>query len=133
VADDGVVHEDVDGAEPRSGSRHHRFDFSRMLQIGGTVQRPGAESFFKVAPDGCDLIGLRESVEHDVTTSFGESLGRGEAEALGGTRDQRRFTLQHGCGPYGPIRNPTTTAEHAEHEILGAMSLGEFCGFCGAC
>ena len=98
VPHDGVVDEDVDGAERIDAGRDHLLDLAGDAEIGAAVERPDAVLPFDVGADRGNRIGIREAVQHDVAAGFGELPRGGEAQALDRPGDERAFSPERNTG-----------------------------------
>ena len=76
---------------------HHLRDLVRLPKVGARVQRPHAITILDPRADRSDRFGRSEAVQHDVAAGRGKLLRRREAEALGGSGDQRALAFESSC------------------------------------
>ena len=91
MPDNGVVDENVDGAERLESRRRHSLDLRRLPQISAPEESSDVVAVFDLAPQCLHITRIGQPVEDDVAAARGEASGSGEAEGLGRSGDERTF------------------------------------------
>src|SRR5690349_804352 len=109
VLDTGVVDEDVDGAKPVDGLRHHLLDGRRIAHVGAVISDVYAVFGNKAVLQLFYGSLLPEAIENDMATFGGQSIRDAEANTARRTSDERGLSLEHydlpSCRTLGPARS----------------------------
>ena len=88
MLDARIVNEDVGPAQLIGAASHHALDRFRIGQVGPVVKRP------KLIAEGCDLIRVAETVDHQGGAGVAERFGDRETDPGRRSGDQRDFAFE---------------------------------------